>query len=107
MKLQRFSLVDTEDWIFDGENEYPVTTQAIGPVDDGEYYRAADVDALLARIRAVGGEMIRHAEMYRAASCYAYAGRDNPALIADRERQERGYHATVAALDARLADGDA
>jgi len=51
MKLQQFSLVGTEDWVFDGENEYPVTTQAIEPVDDGGYYRAADVDALLARIR--------------------------------------------------------
>ena len=47
MKLQRFSLVDTEDWIFDGENEYPVTTQAIGLVDDGEYYRFAADGRLL------------------------------------------------------------
>ena len=70
------------------------------------FYHAADVDALLARIRAAAGELIRRGEVYRAASCYHYASGD-PTHAADERRQEAGYHEAWATLDALLADGGA
>lgn len=104
MKLQRYALVDTEDWIFDGENEYPVTTQAIGPVDDGEYYRADDVDALLARIRAAV-EALDNAWRVLAEGEHLVGVCDNDtADAADRQALD-DIESARAALDALLADG--
>lgn len=57
MKMERYGLVGHDDWIFDGEDEFPVTTQEIGQTDDGEYYRVADVDAWRGRIRAAVSEL--------------------------------------------------
>lgn len=51
MKLHRFSIGTVDDWVFDGDDEVCIDRHEMMPSDDGDYYRASEVNALLTDIR--------------------------------------------------------
>ena len=101
--MTRHSLETIDGWEFDGIDEVWVGRHEMLPRDYGEYYRAADVDTLLARIRAAVMAEGRAADKYRwevFASAAANCG-----SIMERVAEDE-LKAARAALDALLSDGE-
>ena len=92
MGLRRYTSEDPHGGTFDG---HPT-----------EYYRAADVDALLARIRAAVGAMDDAWRILAEGEHLVGVCDDDTAELADRQACD-DIDAARAALDALLADGGA